>query len=206
MLCINTKWRRTRLVQIPVRANAKDKWLFDEFRRQYFRIRGWRSICTLRTVDIIRFVRFELYYKDFVCCLNEEIPPPEIHEYEYTPRPATLLPPQGPVSPLRLLHNFEEPHICQNSCDILPKLPKKKHTPLQSHLGYVEGWGLHFEEGISVIRVILATTLLIVLTSIVWVVLWLSWKNRQDAATVAGLFGTTCSMVLVTAQLLQRSL
>jgi hypothetical protein len=52
---------------------------------------------------------------DFVCCLNEEISSLEIHDYEYTPRPVTsLTAAHGSVSPLRLLHNFEKPHICQN--------------------------------------------------------------------------------------------
>jgi len=60
-------------------------------------------------------MQFELYYKDFVGCLDEEIPAPEVEEYDYDPRPARLLPPRGPVSRNRLLHNFEEPHICQAS-------------------------------------------------------------------------------------------
>lgn len=57
LLCVNTRRNRSRLVQIPVGKDAKDGWLFSEIRRQYFRVRGWRSYLTLGTVDSIKFVK-----------------------------------------------------------------------------------------------------------------------------------------------------
>jgi len=86
-------------------------------------------------------------------------------------------------------------HTCISG--IVPMLPKKKNE-LYSGPELTEGWGLHVVERISIARVILTAFLLMVSTSIVWVALWLFWKNTQDATTVAGVVGAMSSMLLMT--------
>jgi len=64
LLCVNTQRNRSRVVQIPVSKSTNDNLLFSEIRHQYFRVRGWRSLFTLRAVDSIRFVKvYHLLYK-----------------------------------------------------------------------------------------------------------------------------------------------
>jgi len=59
LACINTKRHRARLVQIPVSTDSRDGNVFEKLRSHYFRVRGWRSVLTLRTVESLRFVKVE---------------------------------------------------------------------------------------------------------------------------------------------------
>lgn len=92
------------------------------------------------------------------------------------------------------------------SSEIFPKLPKKRNEELQSRPECIEGWGLHFVEGIAVVRVIVAAFLLIFLICAIWVALRLAWGNTQDAAATAAVVGGIVSALLVTFQILQSSL
>jgi hypothetical protein len=62
-------------------------------------------------------LKFELYLKDLVGIRYEEIPPDNVKEYDYFPRPCPekSLPPHGPVSKGILLHNFDEPYMFAHS-------------------------------------------------------------------------------------------
>jgi hypothetical protein len=67
-------------------------------------------------------LKFELYLKDLVGIKHEEIPPDNVTEYDYVPRPCPekSLPPYGPVSKGTLLHNFDEPHMFAHSKLVYP--------------------------------------------------------------------------------------
>ncbi|KAF8243680.1 hypothetical protein K440DRAFT_36683 [Wilcoxina mikolae CBS 423.85] len=205
LVCINTKRHRARLVQIPVFTHSRDGIIFQTFRSHYFRVRGWRSMLTLRTVESLRFVKFELYLKDLVGIKYEEIPPDDVKEYDYSPRPCPQksLPPYGPVSKGSLLHNFEEPHIFTNYNWILPRIPKKLDPPLHSKPEYVDGWGLHVVEGLCVIRMIIAGGFVVVLSLVLYGVLLVVWQSRQDAAATAAFYAAVLTLLLMVVQLLQ---
>ncbi|KAF8243852.1 hypothetical protein K440DRAFT_663839 [Wilcoxina mikolae CBS 423.85] len=185
LVCINTKRHRARLVQIPVSTNSRDGNIFEKFRSHYF--------------------RFELYLKDLVGIKYEEIPPDEVKEYDYSPRPCPQksLPPYGPVSKGTLLHNFEEPHMFTNCNGILPTIPKKLDPPLHSRPEYVDGWGLHVVEGLCVIRMIIAGGFLTVLSLILYGVLLAVWQSRQDAAATAALCAAVLTLLVMVVQFLQ---
>jgi hypothetical protein len=60
LVCVNTQRNRARLKQIPVHTDAKDGEIFIEIRARYFEVRGWRSVLTLRTVQMLRFVEVKM--------------------------------------------------------------------------------------------------------------------------------------------------
>jgi hypothetical protein len=90
------------------------------------------------------------------------------------------------------------------SSGILDKIPKKLDPPLQPQPGYVDGWGLHVVEGLSVLRLYMAGGFCTILCLILYIALLVAWKSRQDAAATAGLCFAILGLLLMGVQLRQR--
>jgi hypothetical protein len=84
---------------------------------------------------------------------------------------------------------------------LLPMIPKKKDTPLESHMG-AEGWGMHAIPGFSLWKVLAWIGTLLFAGLLFWA-LWLALmdsKDLQNAVIPAMFFMTMATIALAIPQ------
>ncbi|TAQ87030.1 hypothetical protein B7494_g4654 [Chlorociboria aeruginascens] len=161
LLCYNSGRFATRLLQIDLSAlgPTSDQALFKNLRREYKSMRGfWTSYLSLRSLQSIKFVHFELFKSSLVDVRQKDvIPPPEHVEYRYLPAPPEVIPPIGTN---HLMHLFQHPEHADEGAVCLDRFPKKLKERLECRKGQATnfGWGLQFVEGWNM--------------KIIWVLAW----------------------------------
>lgn len=100
---------------------------------------------SLRTLESIKFVHFEMYRSSLVDVRKvDNVPPPGHVEYRYAPAPPELIP---PIGERHLLHLFQHPDCADEESICVGRFPKKLKERLQCKGGVNPGWGLQFVEG-----------------------------------------------------------
>jgi hypothetical protein len=139
---------------------------------------------SLRTLESIRFVHFEMYPRELIDVRKQDdVPPPEDIEYRYTPAPPDILPPVGSNY---LMHVFQHPDCAEPEPLCLSRFPKKLKERLRCRGGIKPGWGLHFIEGWSAKRIWIVVFIIFGLGSLTTGILWAVFKHSiQDAFALA---------------------
>ncbi|CZR67864.1 uncharacterized protein PAC_17763 [Phialocephala subalpina] len=176
----------TRLLQLDL-ANSlvkSDKHLFEMLRSNYQEMRGrcvaWFS---LRTLQSIKFVQFELYGELVDVRKEDAIPPAERRDYKYQPAPPEFIPPVGDN---QMMHLFQHPDHALDLPICLDRFPKKLKEKLKCENGVKLGWGLHFVEGWNTKSIWIIVSLIFGIGSLLMGVLWAVYGHSiQNAFAVA---------------------
>nr|AUW30880.1 putative transcription factor [Cladonia uncialis subsp. uncialis] len=147
LVCAKGKKRPTTLSQLDMCATPSDKELFMELKKAYVGLRGrWTHILSLKKVQSIRFVQFELHIRDLVDIRKVPDMPPETKKDEYLYQPYDLVPPVGENLMAHLFHHPEDANDTSITCLRAPKKRKVKLTVCPRQ-GTSVGWGVHLVEG-----------------------------------------------------------
>ena len=97
LLCYSEGQYATRLLQLDLATVMCDKILFGIIRQNYYEMRGkWHQYLSLRTLESIKFVHFEMYRSGLVDVRKtDDVPPPTHLGYRYEPAPPDIMPPVG---------------------------------------------------------------------------------------------------------------
>ena len=193
-LCIPYRKYATRMVHVLANNIPSDQVLFKELKCQYDIMRGkWSSVLSLRKLDRIQFVRFELHNMKLVDIQGIDIPPKEKgNEYQYRPMPAETIPPVGENY---MMHLYEHPEDAEDVPVCLERLPKKLKEPLSvcRERRTSLGWGIYYLEGFHWTKFWIFGFLSLVV-SICFGVCWSIFRHDLQ-----GGFGVTaCMMVGIT--------
>lgn len=222
LLCYSSGRYATRLLQLDLHSlNTRcDQSLFTLLRTNYLSMR--KSFFSLKRLQSIKFVRFEMYQSELVDVRKiDDIPPPDHVDYRYMPTPIDVVPPVGenlmmhrkylhPLLALPVLtaiEVFTHPTDASTLPDLLSRFPKKLHTPLHFRpgLGMHPSWGLQYVEAWDLAKLWMITFVLFGGGSLLWGILWAIYgKSVQDAFAVSayvvamvGVFGGTSQALLV---------
>ena len=155
----------------------------------------WVSVLSLKKLDSLRFVKFELHHKGLVDIhtTTEIIPPAEKKdEYRYNPIPAAVIPPVGENY---MMHLYEHPEDADEEVVCLDRIPKKLRERLMvcQKQRPCLGWGVRFVEGFHWTKFCILGLCGLILC-IGFGVCWSRFRND-----VQGGFGVTaCMMVALT--------
>ncbi len=206
LLCYDSSRYATRLLQLDlVTLNASsDRAVFTLLRSNYHSMRSrWVSFFSLRTLEWIKFVHFEMYRSELVDVRKvNDIPPPEHVEYKYAPAPPDVIPPVGDRN---MMHLFHHPECADEETICLSRFPKKLKEKLKCQGGINPGWGLQFVEAWDFKKIWILVFVLFGLGSLILGVMWAVYEHSiQDAFALAAYMLTfaTISIGLMQALLL----
>ena len=150
-LCLPYRKTANRLHHWVVEENSTDESLFSTLRSLYKTARKEHiSFLSLKAIESIRFVRFEVYSQRLVDVLTSPDMPDERRSDQYFYRPTEFIPPIGEN---HMMHLYNHPEETEHTAVCLGKLPKKIEglawLPTHSE-GSKIGWGLQFVEGLDV--------------------------------------------------------
>lgn len=187
LLCYSEGRYATKLLQLDLisLAATSDKTLFKLLRSNYYSMRRpWLSFFSLRALEWIKFVHFEMYRSELVDVRKiNDIPPPEHQEYKYAPAPPDVIP---PVGDRHMMHLFQHPECADDEMLCLSRFPKKLKEKLRCAKGVNPGWGLQFVEGWDFRKIWIVVFMLFGLGSVVLGVLWAVYKHSiQDAFAIS---------------------
>ncbi|CAG8977424.1 hypothetical protein HYALB_00007756 [Hymenoscyphus albidus] len=203
LLCYNEGRYATCLLQIDLTSKGAecDKSLFRLLRSIYHDMRGKIiSRLSLRNLQSIKFVSFELFGKELVNLRKQDdIPPPDHTEYHYQPAPPELIPPVGENC---FMHLFEHPEEGENVSFCLDRFPKKLHEKLLCRGGGTNaGWGLQFVEGWNMRKVFGSVFFLFEIGSLLIAILYTVYEHSiQDAFSMASYMMAMATMGIGTLQ------
>ena len=190
LLCVR-RGTKLRHAQIDTTRYANDDEFFEEFRREYRRLRGfWRYWLHPRQFSFCHFSKFTRYYVDRVAKVRNELP--NVREYEYIPRPPDV-PYVPPIPPEEWYDRYYSLHNTQGIKEAIPKIPRRdKRFQLTTHVsGREDMWGLHVEFSPSLVVIVLWQ---IAISVVGWMFLtwWLTKHHGdwQDAGVPATLILT----------------
>ena len=158
---------------------STDNALFSTLRSLYKTAREEHvSFLSLRTLQSIRFVRFEVYSQRLVDIRMTPDMPDESRrdEYSYEPTPAEFLPPIGEN---HMMHLYRCPEDAEYTGICLSKIPKKTEglawLPVHPQ-GCKMGWGLQFVEGLDVMKLWVSGFI----GSIISIMFGIAWSMIKD--------------------------
>ncbi|KAL8780100.1 MAG: hypothetical protein Q9213_006622 [Squamulea squamosa] len=123
LICARMWQRPTSLLHLNVCSMVSDQQLFIELRRSYLQLKkAWYQKFSLKAVQTIRFVQFELHPRDLVDVRKLPDMPPEARKDEYLYQPCDLLPPIGENF---MTHLFHHPHEANEKAITFLRAPKK---------------------------------------------------------------------------------
>ncbi|KAL8626868.1 hypothetical protein Q9189_007437 [Teloschistes chrysophthalmus] len=165
-------WRRpTSLIHLNVCSTSSDQQLFTELRRSYLQTKAWYHRFTLKAVQSIRFVQFELHPRDLVDIRKVPDMPSERRKDEYVYQACDLLPPVGENL---MTHLFHHPHEANEKAITFLRSPKKRKQRLAvcPQAGTNLGWGIHLIEGYAMTRVWSLAFVMFLVSSMVFAIAW----------------------------------
>ncbi|CZR58205.1 uncharacterized protein PAC_08096 [Phialocephala subalpina] len=148
-VCVNTSEYTKTLSEIDLRDVGCDGELFHRIRKEYLRLRGFRSRFWLLKPSGVHFVRFSVEDPLSIVILQKPFAPPP-HEVldskNYSYSPCTL---EGdPPIPQHLFLHYFSCTAYNPKAAWLPRLPKKLDSSILRFTGAVNyGWGIHINEG-----------------------------------------------------------
>ncbi|CAG8950002.1 hypothetical protein HYFRA_00004335 [Hymenoscyphus fraxineus] len=208
LICYREGRFATRLLQtnLTSKGTGCDQSLFKLLRSQYQDMRGkFVSRLSLRNLQSIKFVSFELFGKELVNLRKQDdIPPPGNTDYRYKPTPTDLIPPVGENT---LMHLFEHPEEGENVSFCLDRFPKKLHEKLLCRGGGTNaGWGLQFVEGWNMRKIFGSVFFLFAIGSLLIGILWSAYEHSiQDAFSMASYMVAMATMGMGTLQVFLNS-
>jgi hypothetical protein len=149
----------------------------------------WWSFLSFRTLTSIQFVQFEVFKSSLVDIRQKNAIPPLDRvgcEYRYSPAPPETIPPVGGNL---LVHYFQHPSHAEDQPVCLERFPKKLRERLAVCGGRATGlgWGLNLEEGWNITKTWYVASVIFVLGSVLWGVLWTVFEHSiQDAFAISG--------------------
>ncbi|KAH7399773.1 hypothetical protein BKA64DRAFT_670366 [Cadophora sp. MPI-SDFR-AT-0126] len=202
LICYNKSRYEERLLQLDLTDldGTGDKALFENLRQNYHNLKKWPDrFLSLRSLQSIQFVQFELYKSELVDIRKRNhLPPPEDVEYRYMPAPPETIPPVGNNY---LMHVFQNPECADEEPLCLSRFPKKLKERLACQRGIKLGWGLQFVEGWDGKKLWLTGFVFFGLSSLTIGILWAVLKHSiQDAFAVAGYMVALGTMSIGTIQ------
>lgn len=189
LLCIPYRQYATKLLQLDLQDLQSDQNLFKLLRSGYQDIRGrLKSSVSLKTINSIKFVQFEMYESELVDVRKANDIPPEDRrdEYLYRPMPADLIPPVGENHMLHLYTHPEDANASTGVC--LGRIPKKLRERLRACpvQGTSLGWGIHIIEGWHFNLLWLTAFIIVLLASLTFLISWaILQHDLQGACGVA---------------------
>ncbi|CAL8584931.1 hypothetical protein XPA_010515 [Xanthoria parietina] len=195
-------WRQpTSLLQLDVCSTTSDKQLFRDLRQSYLELkRAWWHRLSLKVVQSIRFVQFELHPSDLVDVRKvPDMPPAERHD-EYLYQRVELIPPIGENM---MTHWFHQPHKANDQATTFMRSPKKRKLRLAicPKMGTNIGWGIQLVEGWAMFKLWLLALVISFLGGMVFAVTWAVMKHDiQGAVAVAAYFVALAGLVVGTVQ------
>jgi hypothetical protein len=204
LICYDEGRYATRLLQFDLTTlqDESDKVLFQALRKSFYDLRiGWLSWMSLRTLESIRFVHFEMYKKEFVDVRKEnEVPSPEDTEYRYIPAPPEIVPPVGSKY---LMHVFQSPDCAEEEPLCLARFPKKLNGKLTCKGVIKPGCGLQFVEGLDSKKIWIIVFVFFGLGSLIIGIAWaVLERSIQDASAIAAYMLAFASISLGTVRAL----
>ncbi|RDL37225.1 uncharacterized protein BP5553_04658 [Venustampulla echinocandica] len=186
-VCYDQGRYATQLLQLDltILEADSDKALFQILRKSYHDLRpSWRSWISLRTLESIRFVHFEMYKSELVDVRKQDdVPPPEDIDYRYKPAPPEIIPPVGSKY---LMHVFQHPDCAEEESLCLSRFPKKLKERLRCRGGIKPGWGLQYEDGLDIKKLWITLFVVFGLGSLTIGISWAILKHSiQDAFAIA---------------------
>lgn len=187
LICYNKGKFEQRLLQLDLTKleGQSDKALFLILRSNYYSLRSrWTQLFSLRVLESINFVHFEMYKSELVDIKRrDELPPPTEKDYRYTPAPAETVPPVGNNY---MMHVFQNPDCAEDEPLCLSRFPKKLKEKLLCRGGIKPGWGLQFIEGWDVRKLWLIGFVFFGVGSLTLGIVWAVMKHSiQDAFALA---------------------
>jgi hypothetical protein len=220
LACMHHNRFRKVLQQDRIEAIKTDRALLCFMRQQYARHRGrLLNFLSLKSVQDIFFVKFRLPLGGSVdvrhhdpCCVTvstatqpacECIPPKgkvepsPLAEYRCIPGPPATYP---PVPPEYLKSLFTCPsNVHEQDTWILDQLPKRICGELQGKAGQpADGWGIYYQEGWDFDVIILFVFVIFFVASLLFGVLWSTFKFDVQGAFGVSAYIMTASGILVT--------
>lgn len=126
---------------------------------------------------------------------RNDLPGPEMKHYEYLPRPAKTIPPVGPNA---FMHFFHNPEHAPTLDHLINRMPKKVdgRVKIEANASTEFGWGIHFIEKFSRIRIFVLAFLLL-LICFLFGILWTVVRNDiQGGFGVAGFFAAALAVFI----------
>ena len=195
LLCAHVKsGSAPRLLQGRADDLTSDQDFFAFMKELYLRqckVDKWSSLLSIRKIQDIRFVRFELLRNSLV---NVKGSRPIPDSPDYVPYPAEIgMDP--PIAGNLLTHLFECPYDADTALFLVKRIPRKRKNELRicEIARCAEGWGLHLVPGIDWTKVC-EVGLVFLAISLVFGIIWsVARKNVSEGFQV-----TSCLMVLIT--------
>ena len=204
LICYNKARYEERLLQLDLTklGTGGDKALFESLRENYYELKKWPSRwLSLRSLQSIQFVQFEMYKSELVDIKQrDKLPPPEDVGYRYAPAPPETMPPIGNNY---LMHVFQNPDCADDDPLCLSKFPKKLKEKLSCKKGVKRGWGLQFIEGWDGKKLWIVGFVFFGLGSLTFGIVWAVLKHSiQDAFAIAAYMVAFGTMSIGTVQAL----
>ncbi|KAK3172037.1 hypothetical protein OEA41_004121 [Lepraria neglecta] len=191
LLCIPHQKFATKLLQLDLTGLRSDQHFFNLVHQSYQEVRGrWKRLFSLKTVQSIKFVQFEVFESELVDVQKEnDLPPEDLYEeYHYRPMPPDLIPPIGEN---HMLHLCAHPECAEETGILFSRIPKKLKERLRicRTEGTRVGWGIQFKEGWHCNLITMLSFAVLLLASFVFFVCWAALKHdMQSASGVAAYF------------------
>ena len=184
LLCIPCSKFATKLLQLDIKDLHSDRSFFRLLQDNYRDMRGrWRRNFSLKTIQGIKFVQFELHQPDLVDIQRYDDVPPESRkdEYHYLPIPPKMVPPVGEKL---MLHYYTSPCSARETGVVLNRIPKKLKERLQTCPINLtsEGWGIYFLEGWHLGIIAILGFAILLVASLTFLICWSVLKHDVQGA------------------------
>jgi len=195
LLCAHVKsGSAPRLLQGRADDLTSDQDFFAFMKELYLRqckVDKWSSLLSIRKIQDIRFVRFELLRNNLV---NVRGSRPIPDSPDYVPYPAEIGT-DPPIAGNLLTHLFECPYDADTVLFLAKRIPRKRKNELRicEIDRCAQGWGLHLVPGINWTKVC-AVGLVFLAISLVFGIIWSVARGNVSE----GFQVTSCLMVLIT--------
>ncbi|KAL8646218.1 MAG: hypothetical protein Q9210_006262, partial [Variospora velana] len=201
LVCAQAWHRPTSLLHLNVCSTTSDQQLFTELRQLYVSLKkAWWHRLSLKVVQSIRYVQFELHPRDLVDVRKVPDMPPESRKDEYVYQACDLIPPIGENL---MTHLFHHPHEANEKAITFQRSPKKRKQRLAvcPQMGTNLGWGIHLVEGWAMAKIWLLACIVFVLSGLTFAIAWSVLKHDlQGAFGVAAFFTTLAGLGIGTVQ------
>ncbi|KAF4992693.1 hypothetical protein FDECE_13641 [Fusarium decemcellulare] len=190
-LCVNTGGMYKTLTEINTTQPHCDACAFLQLKNAYLGLRGQRSLFWLfvkpTTVEFVQFTVWDLRHGYIsICSRPDSIPPQDLAEYEYTPKPLKSRPPMPPEVFIHYLNHNHNVQRCGKRIWI-PRLPKRLSKRVIDDDEGCLGWGIHVIEGPN--REVLGfVMMMIIFGSIVAAVTWAIARRDVPGGATLGAF------------------
>ena len=185
----------------PVVDKASDREFFQLLQTHYAATKSsLRRRFSMKTIKSISFVQLELYRSGLVdVSAANPMPRDDNTEYEFDPRPPTLIPPVGTNFLVHLMLHPDEADELESPCS--SKIPKRRQKLQCLDRGNGLGWGLYFTEGWDLSLLWLLALGLSLLGVTIFFICWSIF--RQDVVGAANIAAAITSMMAIFVSSLQ---